>query len=244
MIEGARGAQAPPIERAERQGGLPLSFAQQRLWFLDQLEPGSPFYNNPVAVRLKGPLDVLRLEEALNALVRRHEALRTRFVAVDGKPVAVVGLGVAPQLGCSGAGRRHEQQARAEALEPFDLAAGPLIRARLLKVSPEEHIALVTLHHIISDGWSTGVFAGELSALYDAFAQDQPSPLPELPVQYLDFAIWQRKRLQGDVLSQQLEYWKEQLAGAPAILELPTDFPGHRRFGYRGAHKISCWTPG
>ncbi len=230
VIEGARGIQAPPITRAEHPpSGLPLSFAQQRLWFLDQLEPNSPFYNNPVAVRLKGQLDIARLEEALNALIQRHEALRTRFVAVDGKPVAVVDAELRLKLAVEPA-VDVEQQARAEALEPFDLAAGPLIRARLLRVNAAEHIALVTLHHIISDGWSTGVLVRELSALYAG------RELAPLGIQYGDFAAWQRAWLSGEVLEAQLDYWREQLQGAPPVLELATDRARPAVQSFRGSH--------
>ena len=222
----------PPVKAVERDGVLPLSFAQQRLWFLDQLEPGSSAYNIPAAVRLKGSLDVKALERSLKEVVRRHEVLRTNFTMVDGQPVQVIGeaeefslpvLELAATLSEEEREAEVQRLAQVEAAQPFDLGTGPLLRATLLRLSADEHVALLTMHHIVSDGWSIGILIRELAALYEAFTQDQPSPLPELPIQYADYAVWQREWLSGEVLEKQLGYWREQLAGAPAQLELPTD---------------------
>ena len=222
----------PPVKAVERDGALPLSFAQQRLWFLDQLEPGSAAYNIPAAVRLKGLLDVKALERSLKEVVRRHEVLRTTFTVVQGQPVQVIGEGeefglsvleLAAELSAEEREAEVQRLAQVEAAQPFDLGTGPLLRGTLLRLSAEEHVALLTMHHIVSDGWSTGILIRELAALYEAFTQGQPSPLPELPIQYADYAVWQREWLSGEVLERQLGYWREQLAGAPAQLELPTD---------------------
>ncbi|HHH41043.1 MAG TPA: non-ribosomal peptide synthetase, partial [Chloroflexi bacterium] len=238
----AQGIAAPPIEPVPRDGDLPLSFAQQRLWFLDQLEPGSPFYNIPTAVRLTGPLDVAALERSLNEIVRRHEALRTTFPTVDGRPRQHIApeltlpLPVIDLRGLPEAEREAQalRLATEEAQRPFDLAQGPLIRALLLQLDDDDHIALLTMHHIVSDGWSMGILIQEIAVLYDAFAQGRPSPLPELSIQYADFAAWQRKWLRGEVLERQLSYWKERLADLPPLLELPTDRPRPAVQTFRG----------
>ena len=212
---------------------FPCSFAQERLWFLDQLFPGSPLYNIPAALRLSGALDVEALTRGLNEIVARHESLRTTIVAVDGQPLQfidrrasvslpVVDLGGLPQSEREGRARRLVEE---EARRPFDLARGPLLRAGLLRLDEEDHVLLLTMHHIVSDEWSSGIFYGELATLYEAFRAGRPSPLGELPIQYADFAIWQREWLQGEVLEAQLSYWMEQLGGVPALLELPTDRP-------------------
>ncbi|MEV1179131.1 condensation domain-containing protein, partial [Nonomuraea sp. NPDC049784] len=223
--------QAPPIVAAGRRDSpLPLSFAQQRLWFLDQLEPGSPEYNVPIALRLTGPLDVPALSAALDAIVERHEVLRTRLVAVDGVGMQIVdppsgfGLDVLDLGGESDAVARAEALVAADARAPFNLAAGPLFRGRLIRIGPDDHLLGMVTHHVISDEWSTGVLRRELTVLYDAFRTGQPSPLAPLTVQYADFAVWQREWLQGEVLEGQLAYWLDRLGGAPA-LELPTDRP-------------------
>jgi len=220
---------APPLTPVSREQSLPLSFAQQRLWFLDQLDPGSTVYNCPVALRLTGALDVAALERALSEIVRRHEMLRTTFRSIDGAPVQVIGAAVEvrlPVLDLQSLPEREveaQQLAQAEAARPFDLAAGPLLRTTLLRLAAEEHVLLVTLHHIVSDGWSTAILVRELSALYAAFIAGAESPLTELPVQYADYSVWQRNWLDGEVLDKQLQYWRQQLAGAPEVLELPTD---------------------
>ena len=227
------GLAAPPIEPAPRDKPLPLSFAQLRLWFLDQLEPGNLFYNMPMAVRMVGRLDVDALDRALNEIIRRHEVLRTSFADEGGEPYQIIHPEMrldAPIEDLSDLPEaerevRAIELARAEVRKPFDLATGPLLRARLLRLGDEEHIAVLVLHHIVADAWSIGVFLGELAALYNAFVAAQSSPLPELPIQYADYAVWQRNWLQGEVLEKQLAYWREKLAGAPPLLELPTDHP-------------------
>ena len=247
------GVQAPPIRPVPWDKDIPLSFAQQRLWFLDQLEPGSPFYNIPEAVRLTGPLDVTVLKKSLNEIVQRHQALRTTFRAVDGKPhqviapeltipLPIVDLRHLPKSGRQSAlqsGRQEQalRLAQQEAQQPFDLARGPLLRARLLRLDDQDHIVLLTMHHIIGDNWSTNILIHEIATLYDAFSHGRPSPLPDLPVQYADFAHWQREWLQGDVLETQLDYWEQQLAGLPPLLELPTDRPRPPVQTYRGDYQ-------
>ena len=230
----------PAVPRAK---DPPLSFAQQRLWFLDQYEPNSSVYNIPSALRLKGSLDIAALEQSLNEIVRRHESLRTTFAAVDGEPLQLI----APALRMSvpitdlthhsASDREHEAQrlATEQAREPFDLSQGPLLRVLLLCLGQDDHVLVLSMHHIVSDGWSRGVFYHELSMLYQAYTQGNPSPLSELPIQYADFAVWQRQWLQGEVLEDQLSYWKKQLAGAPALLQLPTDRPRPAVQSYRGA---------
>jgi amino acid adenylation domain-containing protein len=244
LLREGRMAEAPPLVPASREGAPPLSFAQARLWFIDQLRPGSAAYNVPLALRLRGALDVAVLERALTEIVRRHEALRTTFAAAgDGEAVQVIhppapaAIAVEDLRGLSAAEReaRARQIAADEAGRPFDLAAGPLLRASLLRLDDEEHALLFTLHHIVSDGWSMGVLAREVSELYGAFARGLPSPLPGLPVQYADFAVWQRAWLSGDVLDAQLGWWRERLAGAPPLLEIPTDRPRAAATGDRGA---------
>ncbi|RYZ42467.1 MAG: non-ribosomal peptide synthetase [Myxococcaceae bacterium] len=229
----ATGVQAPPLKRASRDGALPLSFAQQRLWFLDQLEPGSTVYNVPSAVRLTGPLDVAALERSFDALVHRHESLRTTFQVEEGSPVqvihpegqtrlVVVELSTLPEADREAEARRLSQEA---SQLPFDLEHGPLLRTTLLRLSEQEHVLVLVLHHIISDGWSMGLLVHELTELYEAFSQGQSSRLPALPLQPADHAVWQREWLQGEVLAAQLGYWKQRLDGAPRLLELPTDHP-------------------
>jgi len=236
------GTPPPPLVPAPRDGEIPLSFAQQRLWFLDQFEPNSPFYNIPEAVRLHGPVDPAVLERCLNEIVRRHEALRTTFKTVDGKPQQVI----APELyvpfpvvdltSLPKAEREVEARrlAEREAQRPFDLAHGPLLRARLVRLDEDDHVVLLTIHHIIGDDWSTQVLVQEMALLYDAFAHNRPSPLPELPIQYADYAHWQRNWLQGEALEAQLDYWRKQLEGAPPLLELPTVRPRPAVPTYRG----------
>ncbi|HEY0366789.1 MAG TPA: amino acid adenylation domain-containing protein, partial [Pyrinomonadaceae bacterium] len=235
--------ESEPIKTVSRDRSLPLSFAQQRLWFFDQLEPGSSAYNLPMAVRLSGRLDVEALERTLSEIVRRHEALRTTFSVVDNNPVQVfseasdVPLMVVDLSGLPDADREAEARllAEAEARRRFDLSRGPLLRAVLIKLEDEEHIALLTMHHIISDGWSMGVLVREVVALYEAYAKGEQSPLTELNVQYADYAVWQRERLQGEFLEEALSYWRKQLTGAPRVLELTTDRPRSVRQSHDGA---------
>ncbi|WP_343073630.1 amino acid adenylation domain-containing protein [Pyxidicoccus fallax] len=237
------GVKLPPLQPIDRTGALPLSFAQQRLWFLDQLVPDSALYNMPAPLRLEGSLDVAALERSLTELVRRHEVLRTSFPAEAGQPLQVISPPASMplervDLSALPADEREAEARRlieAECRKPFSLARGPLLRALLLKLAETEHVLLLNLHHIISDGWSMGVLAREVVALYEAFSQGRPSPLPELPVQYADFASWQRGWLQGEALEAQFSYWSQQLAGAPQLLELPTDRPRPATQSYRGA---------
>ncbi|HZH31548.1 MAG TPA: amino acid adenylation domain-containing protein, partial [Pyrinomonadaceae bacterium] len=238
------GVAAPPLVRTERVegAGTALSFAQQRLWFLDRLEPESAFYNSPLAVRLTGALDVAALTGTLDEIVRRHEVLRTTFAEVEGTPVQVVGAAEPHNLelvdlgGLAEAEREAEARrlASEEARKPFDLSTGPLLRAKLLRLAEEEHVVLLTMHHIVSDGWSLGVLVREVAVLYEAFSRGEESPLPELPIQYADYAAWQREWLQGEVLEAQVSYWKKQLEELP-VLELPTDRPRPPAQSFRGA---------
>ena len=225
---------------------FPTSFGQQRLWFLHQWEPGTPLYNMPRSFRLTGRLDIAALEQSVNELVRRHESLRTFFSVVDGQPLQVITPNLTVTLpamdlsSLTDAERESEalRLATEEARHPFDLSRGPLLRVTLLRLAEQEHVLLLTLHHIVSDGWSMGVLFRELSVLYEAISNGKPSPLAELPLQYPDFAVWQRERLQGKVLENQLAYWKTQLADAPAVLELPADRPRPPVQSYRGTRQF------
>jgi len=232
--KGRRAGYAPSI--APRDPNIsrpPLSFEQQRLWFLQQLEPNNPAYNIPLSVRLRGALNLKVLRRALSEIVRRHEILRTAFEDIDGQPVQIispaqpVGFPVVDLRELTEQTLREQvaRHLRREVETQFDLAIGPLWRAKLLRTGAEEHIALFTMHHAIFDGWSMGVLVNELGQLYEAFAADRPSPLQELPVQYADYAIWQHEWLQGEVLQTQVDYWRTQLADAPADLQLPVDCP-------------------
>src|SRR5712692_201968 len=231
---------------------FPVSFAQQRLWFLHYLEPTVPSYNLPVALRLTGPLDAGALKESLNEIVRRHDALRTTFPVWEGRPVQVISparLVPVPEtdLGDRPPAEREREASRSASLEanrPFDLAKGPLFRAKLLRLAEQEHVLIVTMHHIVSDGWSLDILLHELAVLYDAFRQGKPSPLEELPIQYADYALWQQNWLRGDVLETQLAYWKKQLAGIPSLLELPTDRPRAAMHSSRGASLGGMLPPG
>ncbi len=243
VLRGA-GVSAPPIVAVSREERLPVSFAQQRLWFFDQLQPNSPVYNMPMAVRLTGRLELDAMRQTLDEVVRRHEALRTTFLAVDGQPTQVIHppqpldlpLTDLSELPDEEREREAERAAREDAMRPFDLSAGPLLRVTLMRLAPEEHVVLFNMHHIVSDGWSMGVLVKEIAALYGSYVEGNPSPLPELKVQYADYAAWQHGWLQGEVLEQQVGYWREQLAGAPPVLELPTDRPRPATRTHRGAH--------
>ncbi|MDO8043119.1 condensation domain-containing protein, partial [Janthinobacterium sp. SUN137] len=227
---------APPPESialADRRGLLSLSYSQQRVWFIDRFTGGGAAYNIPRAFEVQGRLDRAALERTLNEIVRRHEVLRTIFDMADGAPVQVIApeLRLAmPVTDISGL-PPDERQARAkwlaqeEAQAPFDLQTGPLLRARLIVLGEDAYVFLLTFHHIVFDAWSMGVLVGEVAALYSAFVEGTVPLLPELALQYADFAHWQRQRLAGEVLQQQLDYWKTQLQGAPALLSLPTDRP-------------------
>nr|QEO74781.1 condensation domain-containing protein [uncultured bacterium] len=221
----------PPITRVERRDALPLSFAQQRLWFLQQLDPESGAYNIPVGVRLTGSLHVEVLERSLAEVVRQHESLRTRFEVREGEPVQVIEPPQPLRLPVSDLTHLPEGQREAEAWRlsqeeaerPFNLSSGPLLRSELLRLGAEEHVLLLTMHHVVSDGWSMGVLVREVAALYEAYSQGRTAALPELAVQYSDFAVWQRGWLEGEVLERQLSYWRQQLRELPPLLELPTD---------------------
>ncbi|NBD14551.1 condensation domain-containing protein, partial [Corallococcus silvisoli] len=227
----------------------PLSFAQQRLWFIDQLEPGTALYNMPVAVRLEGTLRQDVLARALREVTRRHAALRTTFAEENGQPIQVIHPDMNLKLDrvdLTGSEARERtslarQRITQETLKPFDLLRGPLLRALLVTLDTQEHVLLVTMHHIVSDGWSLGVLVREVSTLYAAFAEGRPSPLPELSVQYLDFAVWQRQELQGAVLQREVDYWKQKLSGASPVLELPTDHPRPAVRGNAGATQVFHW---
>jgi amino acid adenylation domain-containing protein len=231
---GVRGTQ---IERAVRGGPLPASFAQERLWFLAQLDPDSPTYHVPMVLRLRGALDVEAVASAISALVARHEVLRTTFANVDGHPLQVIHPPADVPFGVEDA--LHDEDARsrvrAELERPFDLERGPLLRASLVRVRPDDHVLVIVMHHVVTDGWSRAVIERELCALLAAFHRGQPSPLGELALQYADFATWQRGWLKGRVLDEQLAYWKDHLRGAPVSLDLPTDRPRPIVKGHRGA---------
>ena len=236
---------APPIARISRNEDLPLSFAQQRLWFFDQLEPSLPTYNMPAAIRLTGPLNLAALEKSLNEVVKRHESLRTTFETRGGQPSQVIAPTLTIKLPVVDlrklAASEREAEVRrlvtAEALLPFDLSQGPLVRGTVLRLGEEEHVGLLTMHHIVSDGWSTGILAREVATYYVASCGGGSSPLPALPIQYADFAHWQRQWLQGEVLENQIAYWRKQLTGAPDLIDLPTDHPRPRVQAFRGAHQ-------
>jgi len=238
-------APAPPIEPAPRDGAPPLSFAQQRLWFLEQVEPGTPVYLIPAAVRLSGPLDAGALEDALNEVVRRHEVLRTTFALEGDLPVQVIAPELAlplerhdlTDLAATGREAALRDQAVAEARRSFDLERGPLLRARLLRTGEEEHLLLLTLHHIVADGWSLGILLREVAELYPALARGESPELPPLPVQYADFAVWQRRWLQGEELERQLAYWRRQLDGGLPTLDLPFARPRPERPSHRGTFR-------
>jgi non-ribosomal peptide synthetase component F len=237
--QGINEGRAERIPRRTEYRPAELSFAQQRLWFFHQLEPESPLYNIPVAVDLSGPLNVAVLQRSLGEIFRRHEALRTTFAVIDGRPVQVINEASVFKLPLSNLREIKEVSAWAEeeARRRFDLTKGPLLRANLLRLGPTAHVLLLTIHHIVSDGWSMGVLVRELAALYEAYIAGHPSPLRELPIQYADFAVWQRDWLRGEKREEQLSYWKAQLAGAPPLLELPTDRPRPLVQSYRGAHE-------
>ncbi|OUL26115.1 non-ribosomal peptide synthetase [Nostoc sp. 106C] len=241
--EGIASPEIPTISPRESSENLLLSFAQQRLWFLNQLEPDSPFYNISAALRLNGVLNIAALEQSFNAIIQRHEILRTTFNVVDGEAIQIINplqkltiklidLTVLPP-------QKRETEAQhlvnKEAGQPFDLITGPLVRSTLLRLSEAEHILLFTMHHIVSDGWSTDILVREVATLYESYSNGKPSVMPELPIQYADYAVWQRQWLQGEVLATHLEYWKQQLGDNLPVLELPTDRSRPHIQSYRGA---------
>src|SRR5262249_42418301 len=203
--------------------------AQQRLWFFDQFAPGSAFYNIPTVLRLKGAFSAAAFEKTMTEVVRRHEVLRTTFVTIAGQPSQVIhppARVAMPLIDLTGlTENQREAEARRiaslEAQEPFDLATGPLLRIQLVRLAEQDHVTIVSMHHIVSDGWSTGLLIREVSALYNAYDRGEESPLAELPVQYADFAYWQQQWLQGEVLEAELSFWKQMLAGAAALPHPP-----------------------
>ncbi len=233
------GSKIVPQGRATNK--FPLSFGQQRLWFLDQLDPGTPLYNNPAAVILKGNANIAALEQALNIIVQRHEVLRTTFATENDQPIQVIHQEMPIKL--EQIDLRHlpasEREvaamnlAKEKAQLPFDLTTGPLFRVTLMQLAEQEYLMLLVMHHIVSDGWSLSIFIQEVAILYKVLVAGLPSPLPELSVQYADFAVWQRQWMQGKVLEEQLAYWRQQLAGVPPVLNLPLDHP---RPSYQTAH--------
>ena len=242
---------AAPIVATSRTETLPLSFAQTRLWFINQLETNSVLYHMPMAMRLVGNLNRAALAQSLSEIIHRHEILRTNFITIDGEPVQVIHSEMAWQLetvdwqDLPSTEREISCQKLLSTFgqQPFDLATAPLIRATIVLLSETEQILLVCMHHIISDGWSMGVLLEELALLYNADNQSQPSPLELMPVQYADFAVWQRHWLQGDVLQTQLAYWQHQLADAPQFLPLPTDRPRPAVQRFQGAHATFALSP-
>lgn len=249
-IKAGQSINAPPLTPSPRDGQLPLSFSQQRLWFLDQMEPGNSAFYIPCVVRLSGNLRVDALEKSLNEIIRRHEALRTTFVSIEGQPSQIIAAEMPLCLSVidlQAIGGRTEVEAKrliiAEAHRPFHLAQGPLLRAVLLRLDAQEHLLLVTMHHIISDGWSLGVFAREMASFYKSNLNNRPAPLDDLPIQYADYARWQRDWLQGEVLEAQLEYWVKQISGSPPLLEIPTDRPRPPVYSYQGARQSLVLPP-
>jgi amino acid adenylation domain-containing protein/non-ribosomal peptide synthase protein (TIGR01720 family)/FkbM family methyltransferase len=242
------GVQLPSKEKISRRGAngpAPLSFAQEQLWLIHRLEPGLTAFNIPIGVRLTGPLDIRALEQSVNEIINRHESIRTVFTIVDERPAQILTTPEPVSLHVTDLSAIPEDEREAEvrrltieeARIPFDLEHGPLVRMSLFRLTPEDHVFLLLLHHIISDGWSTGILISELNALYRAYANGQGSPLPALEIQYADYADWQRKTLTREALNTQLEYWKQQLNGAPAVLNLPTDRPRPAVVSYRGANE-------
>lgn len=235
------------IQRRAKTDFTPLSFAQQRLWVLHQLDPTNPAYIMPDAVRLQGPLDLSALQQGFEEIVRRHDVLRTTFRMTERGPEQLVAAEQAisqfldfefidfSELSGSEAEEAARSLATKEAVTGFDLSQGPTLRIKVIRIKPEDHLILFTMHHIASDMWSLNVFAREIATFYDAFIEGKPSPLPDLPIQYADFAIWQHELLQGETYEKQLSYWKEHLKGSPVLLELPTDRPRPGIQSFRGA---------
>lgn len=241
-IKQGQGIEAPPILPVSRDAELPLSFAQQRLWFLDQLKPGSSVYNFPNAVRLEGDLSIPAFEYSLSQITRRHETLRTNFRMIDGRPVQIIAQAERVKVPVVDLRELNEEMratevarmAKEESLRPFDLAHDRLLRVTLLRVGDQEHVVLLTMHHIITDGWSMSILIKEMAALYEAFLSGQPSPLPELPIQYADYSVWQRRWLRGQGLEDHLAYWKQQLGDELPASEIATDRPRPSIQTFRG----------
>ncbi|MDM9585826.1 condensation domain-containing protein [Nostoc sp. GT001] len=234
-----------PLRSTSRNAKLPLSFAQQRLWFLDQLTPGSSVYNISGAVEIQGLLNVAALEKSLNEIIQRHEIWRTSFKAVDGEPLQVIAPSFSftlKEVDLRLIAKKEQIDTvkfliEKEAAQPFDLSKATLLRATLLQLDEVNYVLILTIHHIVFDAWSMGVLIGELAVLYEANALGIPHLLPELPIQYADFAEWQRQWLQGEVLSTQLAYWKQKLSGKLPLLQLPTDRPRTPQPTFQGAKR-------
>ncbi|MCP4000284.1 MAG: non-ribosomal peptide synthetase, partial [Gammaproteobacteria bacterium] len=245
-----RGSELPPIVPLADDESLVLSFAQQRLWLLAQLEGQSATYNMPAALRIEGELNETALQHALSALIKRHDSFRLCFPVIDGvatvelnnvyDPLSVTDLS---ELRDTEQQRQVTKRIADHAQIHFDMSSGPLLSLRLLKLGKQEQILLFNMHHIISDGWSIGVLIREWSHLYNAYAQDQEPQLPELPIQYTDYAAWQRNWLQGEILDHQLGYWIEKLKGIPELLELPTDYARPSVMSYKGSSLQSTLSP-
>ncbi|NET57521.1 MAG: AMP-binding protein [Symploca sp. SIO2E6] len=238
--------QEQSIKPVSRDSKLPLSFAQERLWFLNQLFPDNSAYNVPIALTLEGTLNVVAVEQSLNAIIQRHETLRTTFSNINGKPLQIVApvteltlpvVDLQDSNSPQEQSERVQQLVRQEAMARFDLTKGPLLRVTLLRLDPESHVLLITMHHIMCDRWSLGILVKELSSFYETFSQGKTSILPELPIQYADFAYWQREWFAGEVLEKQLNYWKKQLAGVSPVLKLPTDYPHPAQPTFKGGSK-------
>jgi aryl carrier-like protein len=236
--EAAEGLKVPPVVPVAREEFMPVTYRQRSIWTYHQLRPESTVNNQAIGVRVRGAVDAGALEAALREIVRRHEILRTGFASREGEPALVVSQSTTLELvrldarGSEDVEGELGRLAAEEAGTLFDLASPPLVRAKLVRLGEEDHALLLTIHHIVSDGWSLGILQRELSALYRAFAAGEPSPLGELPVQYADYAAWQRRWLAGEVLAEQLAYWKRQLGEEPDVLELPTDRPRPEGVGY------------
>lgn len=238
-------SQIPIVSQSRQSHTFPVSFAQQRIWFLDQLQPGNPSFNICQFMRLIGRLNVAALEQSFQEVVKRHEVLRTNFTVVDGQPLQVIApppvlkIPIVNLQALSEDNRESEvlRLANEEAQKSFDLTKDYLLRVTLLQLSETEHILLLSIHHIAADAWSIGVLINEITTLYESFSHNYPSPLPQLPIQYADFAVWQRQCLQGKKLDTLLSYWQQQLGGQLPILELPTDMPRPTRQTYSGARQ-------
>src|SRR5262249_48318176 len=240
------------IEKAPREAETPLSFGQQRLWFLDRLEPGSAFYNLSPTLTLEGSLDFAAMEKSFAEVIRRHESLRTILPAIDGRPRQVVTS--APPFSLPYADLSDLQDSEKErtayefvsshAVQPFDLSNGPLFNVKLLRLRETEHWIVVTMHHIVGDGWSIGILVREIAAIYEGLVSVRPVNLPEPSIQYVDFARWQRSRITGEVLEHLLDYWRSALKDAPHALELATDHPRPKIQTYRGQSVTFNFKPG
>src|SRR3984893_3857837 len=238
-------------QKAARARTTPLSFAQQRLWILAQLDPGSVVYNISRALRMEGELNAAALRQTFNTIVARHEVLRGRFDLAGGEPVQLIAPHLEIDIPLVDLERLPESERQrevtrlvtAEARTPFDLARGPLLRASLLKLGCQDHVLLLTMHHIVSDGWSLGVLVKEMATIYQAVVEHRPVDLRELPIQYADFARWQREWLQGEVLEEQSGYWRQHLAGPPAVLTLPVANPRRSMQTFNGGHCFKRLSP-